>query len=58
MVKDVRKAELTLRNGQTHLAKSTQLKKELSKLEKEYAKFDKRVQEDAKKVNSVLRKKV
>ena len=58
VVKDVRKAELTLRNGQTHLAKSTQLKKELSKLEKEYAKFDKRVQEDAKKVNSVLRKKV
>ena len=54
----MRKAELTLRNGQTHLAKSTQLKKELSKLEKEYEKFDKRVQEDAKKVNSVLRKKV
>ena len=58
VAKDLRKADLTLRNGQNHLAKSTELKKELAKLEREYENFDKRVLEESKRVQSELSGKI
>ena len=57
--KDLRKAELTLRNGITHLASKDELKKELARVEREYANFEKRVHHDhTKKVRKVLIQKV
>ena len=58
-VKDLRKAERTLRNGVTHLATSTEFKKELSKVDRAYSSFEKRIYSDhTHKVRQVLRKHV
>jgi len=56
-VKDLRKAERTLRKGVTHLASSEQLDKELAKVERAYLSFEKRVySEHTSQVCQVLRR--
>ena len=58
-VKDLRKAERTLRNGVTHMAASAEFRKELSKVERAYSSFEKRIYPDhTHKVRQVLRKHV